>query len=144
MMDKAMVPGRTARLWLLLLGTILLVAGGFFLIGGGKLILLGGSAYFLLAGAALLASGLLILRRKPAGALLFGAIWAATLLWALWEVGLSFWPLISRLLAISVGAVVVALSMPLLRRFAGRPPAYAASFGIGGVLALACAAGCPS
>ncbi len=141
MMDKAMVPGRTARLWLLLLGTILLVAGGFFLIGGGKLILLGGSAYFLLAGAALLASGLLILRRKPAGALLFGAIWAATLLWALWEVGLSFWPLISRLLAISVGAVVVALSMPLLRRFAGRPPAYAASFGIGGVLALACAAG---
>ena len=141
MIEDMASPGRIARIWLIVLGAVLLLAGGFFVIGGAKLLLLGGSAYFALAGVALIASGVLILRRNPLGALIFGATWAATALWALWDVGLVFWPLISRLLAITVGAVVVALSYPLLRRFAKRSPAYAPAFGVAGALALACAAG---
>ncbi|MPT47958.1 MAG: glucose/quinate/shikimate family membrane-bound PQQ-dependent dehydrogenase [Sphingobium sp.] len=134
-------PNLITKIWLLLLGLVLTAAALFFIIGGGKLILLGGSVYFLLAGIALLASGLLILRRNPAGALIFGATWVATLFWAIWDVGFSFWPLISRLLAISVGATVIALSTPLLRRSAGYSPAYVPSFVVAAVLALGSVAG---
>ena len=104
------------RGWLLLLGAVILAAGLFFAIGGGKLVSLGGSPYFLIAGIALVFAGGLIALRKTSGGLLFGATFLVTVLWALWEVGFSFWPLISRLLAMGVGATVVALSYPLLRR----------------------------
>ncbi|UFN46919.1 membrane-bound PQQ-dependent dehydrogenase, glucose/quinate/shikimate family [Roseomonas sp. OT10] len=134
-------PGILARAWLFLLGAVIALAGIAFVVGGGKLLLLGGSWYFLLAGIGLVAAGALVLLRRPAGALLFGLVFLLTIAWALWEVGLRFWPLISRLLALGVGATVVALSFPLLRRAAGRPPAYAASFLAAAVVGLASAAG---
>ncbi|WP_159992396.1 membrane-bound PQQ-dependent dehydrogenase, glucose/quinate/shikimate family [Roseomonas sp. 18066] len=130
-------PGLAGRLWLLVLGVVILLAGLAFAVGGGKLVLLGGSWYFLLAGLGLLAAGGLVALRKPAGGLLFGLVFLATIPWALWDAGLHYWPLVSRLLAIGVGATVVALSFPLLRRAAGRSPAYAASFGLAAVLAVA-------
>ena len=130
-----------ARLWLFVLGAVIVAAGLFFAIGGGQLATLGGSLYFVLAGIALIVSGLLILLRKPAGALLFGLVFIVSGVWAVWEAGLHFWPLISRLLALGVGATVVALSYPLLRRAAGKTPAYGASFALAGVLAIASAAG---
>jgi quinate dehydrogenase (quinone) len=129
-----------SRLWLFLLGAIITIAGLFFAIGGGKLASLGGSWYFLLAGIGLIISGLLIVRRRPAGALLFGLVFVLTAIWAVWDAGLEFWPLISRLLAIGVGAVVVALSFPLLRRSVGRTPAYGASFVLAAILAVGSAA----
>jgi quinate dehydrogenase (quinone) len=129
-------PALLGRLWLVLLGAIITLAGLFFAIGGGKLVSLGGSYYFLLAGIGLVISGLLIIRRKPLGALLFGLIFVLSAIWAVWDAGVDFWPLISRLLAITVGAIVVALSFPLLRRAAGRAPAYGASFGLALVLAI--------
>lgn len=133
--------GVLARSWLLLLGAVIIAAGLFFTIGGGKLVLLGGSPYFVLAGLALLVSGFLIARRKPSGALLFGLIFLLTVAWALWEVGLDYWPLNSRLLAMAVGATVVALSYPLLRRSAGLSPARGLSFVLAALLALASAGG---
>ncbi|WP_404477455.1 glucose/quinate/shikimate family membrane-bound PQQ-dependent dehydrogenase [Novosphingobium sp. BL-52-GroH] len=132
---------RPTRWWLLLLGLVILAAGLFLAVGGAKLVSLGGSFYFLLAGVALLASGFLIARRRPAGALVFGAVFLATVVWALWEVGLAFWPLISRLLAMGVGATVVALSFPLLRRANGQAPAWRPSLVVGAVLGLGSAAG---
>lgn len=134
-------PGRIARYWLALLGSAIAAAGAFFLIGGGKLLSLGGSAYFLVAGIALLAAGVLIVRRKYSGAVLFAWFYVATVLWSLWDVGLVFWPLVSRLLALSVGAAVVALCVPTLRQLSGRPPARGAALAIAGVLALASIAG---
>jgi quinate dehydrogenase (quinone) len=122
---------------LLILGVVVVLAGLFFAIGGGKLAMLGGSWYFLLAGVGLLASGALIALRKPAGGHLYGLVFLLTILWALWDAGLYYWPLIARLLAMAIGAVVVAVSFPLLRRAAGRTPAYAASFGVAAVLAIA-------
>jgi len=130
-----------AKLWLILLGTVILLAGLFFLIAGGKLVWLGGSPYFVLAGLALIASGALIARRRPLGALIFGATFAATVLWALWEVGFAFWPLTSRLLAMGVGATVVALSTPLLRKSAGQAPAWRPALMVAGVVGLASAGG---
>ena len=133
--------GFLARGWLLLLGAVILAAGLFFAIGGGKLVLLGGSPYFVVAGLALVLSGFLIARRKPSGALLFGVVFLLTAAWALWDAGLVFWPLVSRLLAMGVGATVVALSYPLLRRSAGLSPARGPSLAVAAVLALASAGG---
>lgn len=129
------------RAWLFLLGAVILAAGLFFTIGGVKLIRLGGSFYFILAGLALIVSGVLIVRRRPIGALLFGATFLLTIPWALWEGGLSFWPLISRLLAMGVGATVVALSYPLLLRSAGRLPAWKPALVVAAVVGAASAAG---
>ena len=141
MMQSPGALGPVARLWLLVLGAVLVLCGLFFAIGGVKLAMLGGSSYFLIAGIAIVLSGLLIVLRRPAGALLFGLVTLLTAIWAVWEVGFEFWPLNSRLLAFGVGATVVALSYPLLRRAGGRAPATAPSLLVALVLALASAAG---
>ncbi|PVM93895.1 membrane-bound PQQ-dependent dehydrogenase, glucose/quinate/shikimate family [Caulobacter endophyticus] len=136
---KAVSP--LARLWLLLLGAVIVAAGLFFVIGGGKLLALGGSPYFVLAGVVLAAAGVQICRARTTGALLFGAVFVVTVIWALWESGFAFWPLISRLLALSVGAAVVAFSYPLMARASGKPPALVPALATGAVLALGAAAG---
>ncbi len=130
-----------SKIWLAFLGLVLVAAGLFFAYFGGKLAMLGGSLYFIISGIALILGGLLIALRKPLGATLFGLVFIGTLAWSLWEVGLDYWPLISRLLALTVGATVVALSRPLLRRAAGKAPAYAGSFILALVLGAASAAG---
>jgi quinate dehydrogenase (quinone) len=141
-MDKSPnPPPLLSRLWLVLLGAVIALAGLFFAIGGGKLVSLGGSWYFLLAGIGLVISGVLIIMRRPLGGLLFGLIFVLSVIWAVWDAGFEFWPLISRLLAISIGATVVALTYPLLRKASGRAPAYVPSFLIAAVLAIASAGG---
>jgi quinate dehydrogenase (quinone) len=130
-----------AKSWLILLGAIIALAGLFFVIGGIKLISLGGSWYFTLSGLAIIASGILILRARPAGAVLFGLVTFVTVVWAVWDAGFEFWPLISRLLAFGVGTSVVALSYPLLRRAKGLTPRYTASFTLAAMFAVASVAG---
>jgi len=130
-----------AKTWLFVLGAVLALAGLFFAVAGGKLVMLGGSWYFLLAGIAIVIAGALVILRKPAGALLFGLVTIATIIWAVWDAGLDFWPLISRLLAFGVGATVIALSFPLLRKAAGKTPAYLPSFLVAAILAVASVAG---
>lgn len=109
-----------ARAWLWLLAAILLAAGLFFVIGGGKLLSLGGSWYFVIAGIVLVLSAIQIFRARPAGAWLYLAAFAGTIIWSLAEVGLDYWGLISRLLAMTFGAAVVTASLPILDRAAGR------------------------
>jgi quinate dehydrogenase (quinone) len=103
------------KLLLIALGAIILLIGLFMLVGGSYLITLAGSWYFALAGIGLTASGILTLRCRRSGALLYLVIFAASIAWSLWDVGLTFWPLFSRLFAMGVLAVVVLLTMPLLR-----------------------------
>lgn len=141
MTDTPYATPAAAKIWLFVLGAVLILAGLFLAIGGGKLVSLGGSWYFLLAGIGIVLSGALVLLRKPSGALLFGLVTLLTVVWAVWDVGLDFWALISRLLALGIGAAVVALSYPLLRKASGRSPAYLPSFLIAAILALAAAAG---
>lgn len=77
--------------------------------GGGWLIALGGSWYYLLAGGGLICSGVLMLRRRGWAAVVFGAVLLATVLWAYWEVGLQFWPLLPRVLGPTVIGLLVLL-----------------------------------
>ena len=140
MTDTTQNIGWPARLWLTVLGTVIFAAGLFFTIGGGKLVLLGGSFYFVIAGLALLASGVLIARQKPLGVAIFAATFIFTLVWALCEVGFSFWPLVSRLFAMAIGAVVVAASFPLLRQAAGQAPAWRPAMAVAVGVAIPCAA----
>ena len=141
MVDQPKPLSALSKIWLAFLGLVLVAAGIFFVYFGGKLVMLGGSLYFVISGVGLLIGGLLIALRKPAGGLLFGLVFIGTLVWSIWDAGFDYWPLISRLLALTVGATVVALSVPLLRRSAGKTPAYRGSFALALILAVASAAG---
>ena len=70
-----------------ILGWLLALLGGFFAVAGAYLALLGGSPYYVLTGLAMILSGALIGRGDPRGRWLYVAIWVATLVWAIWEVG---------------------------------------------------------
>lgn len=93
--------------------SVLLLAIALFLgIGGGWLVALGGDWYYLIAGIAFLATAFLVFRRRPGARLLYAGIILGTLVWALWEVGLDWWPLGTR------GGVVVLVGLWLLTPWA--------------------------
>ena len=108
-------------------GVLLALAALYFIGGGAYLIWLGGSPYFLLIGLALLVSGLLVARRDVRGFWLYAIIFAATVIWALWDAGTDFWPLVSRLYAPAVLLLLMCLAAPFLWRRSpqiGRTPAF--------------------
>ncbi len=136
MTQQAREPSLAVRLLLGVLGAVLAMAGLAFLVGGGKLISLGGSWYFLLAGLGLLLSGVQVLRGRRSGGWLYLATFAATVLWALAEVGLDYWSLVSRLLAMTFGAAVVSACLPLLQGGAPRARGNKGPLALAGVLLL--------
>jgi quinoprotein glucose dehydrogenase len=75
---------------------VTVLTGLFFVIGGVWLIAIGGSWYYVLAGIACLVTVLLLRRRRPAALWLYTALVLATLLWAVWEAGIDWWPLAAR------------------------------------------------
>ena len=126
-------PGKLARVWTGAAGIVTALAGLYFIAGGAWLAWLGGSGYFVIGGLLLLASGVLIFRRRLGGAILFGITLIFTIVWALWDVGLQFWPLFSRLFALAAGSVLIAFTVPLLTR---DRKARAWAKGVGTVLAV--------
>lgn len=126
-------PGKTGRIWLMLVGIVTTLAGLYFTGGGGWLAWLGGSWYFLIAGILLLCSGILLTRRRLAGALMYGITLIYSIIWSLWDVGLQFWPLFSRLFAPAAGAVLIAFTVPLLT---SKRPIRRGSLALGGVIAM--------
>jgi quinate dehydrogenase (quinone) len=100
---------------LIILGIVVLLVGLALLLGGGYLVVLGGSWYFALAGAGLLVSGLFLIRQRLPGAVVYLLVFAASVVWSVWDVGLAFWPLFSRLFTLGVAAVLVLLATPHLR-----------------------------
>ena len=125
-------------IWVVALGV--LVFGLLFAAGGGYLVTLGGSFYFLLAGLGLIVSALLLFRQRLSGVWLFAAVMVLTLIWALADAGLVFWPLVSRLFALGVLSVLVALVYPSLRKANGRP-AGRGGYAVAGALVIATVAG---
>jgi quinate dehydrogenase (quinone) len=109
-------PNRLGRVWLTVLGAIILLAGLYFIGAGGWLAWLGGSFYFLISGVLLAVSGVQILRGRLIGAIILAVVVVFTGVWALWEVGLQFWPLVSRVFAFAVISAAVGFSVPLLTR----------------------------
>lgn len=64
---------------------------------GGWLVSLGGSPYYVIAGLALLATGVLLARRSAAALWVYAALLLGSAAWAVWEVGVDWWPLAARL-----------------------------------------------
>lgn len=113
-----MPPSNTSRLTatlLIVLGSFILLIGLSLLVGGFYLVALGGSWYFALAGAGLAISGVLMLRRRRSGALAYLLVFAGSVCWSVLDVGLTFWPLFSRLFALAVISVPVLVAIPYLR-----------------------------
>ena len=133
---------------LTLTSAVLLILGAALAAGGGWLIALGGSWYYLPAGLALMATALLLLRRDPRSLWVYALLVVVTLLWALWEVGLDWWPLAAR------GDVLFLVGLWLLspwvrrsfkareeRVFTARDERSRAPWGLGAALGLFLAVG---
>ena len=130
------MPGRdhsnpAARWAVIILGAVIALVGAVLTFGGGWLIGLGGSPYYLLAGGGLVAAGVFLILRNVLGAWIYLGVYVATLLWALWEVGLNGWALVPRVIAPTVLLVLVALVLPVLtgrrRSFVWTPVALGAA-----------------
>tara|TARA_R110000772_G_scaffold204812_2_gene314953 strand:+ start:59034 stop:61223 length:2190 start_codon:yes stop_codon:yes gene_type:complete len=116
------------KLFAALLGAfgLLMLVPGIWLAG------LGGSPYYAIAGAGLLCSALLYWRGSPTGIWLFAGIYAGTCIWAVWEAGTEVWPLVPRIVALSVLGVLAAIVAPSLLDGRGRR----SSFAVAGALTL--------
>lgn len=93
------------------LGVVIALLGIVLALGGVKLISLDGSWYYLLAGIGLVLSGILLYRQRSLGAWIYVAVCLATVVWALWEVGLDGWALVPRVVAPLVLLVPVLLTL---------------------------------
>ncbi|MGE8112017.1 glucose dehydrogenase [Pseudomonas sp. NPDC086566] len=92
---------------------------GMDLFGGGVwLMVLGGSWYYGLAGAGCVLTAALLWRQRRSAIHLFAVIWGLTVIWALWEVGLNWWGLVPRLVAMTVILLLILTLSPALRRAA--------------------------
>ncbi|RRV10506.1 membrane-bound PQQ-dependent dehydrogenase, glucose/quinate/shikimate family [Pseudomonas sp. v388] len=105
----------TSRTAPALFGCVLLACGLALAIGGAMLVKLGGSGYYLIAGITCLISGFFFLRGRRSGFWVFSGLFVGTLLWALNEVGLQFWPLIPRLSGVFILAIPALLLAPRLQ-----------------------------
>ncbi|WP_240317728.1 hypothetical protein [Janthinobacterium lividum] len=123
---------RGKRLALTVFGIFLGFSGLALAAGGIELITLGGSWYYLPAGLGLLLAGVLYLRRKPLASSIVAVLVVATLVWAVWEIGFAFWPMVPRLAPFLVIGLVAALLHPWLagRKHNGQSRGFAALFAV--------------
>lgn len=123
---------RGKRLALTVFGIFLGFSGLALAAGGIELITLGGSWYYLPAGLGLLFAGVLYLRRKPLASSIVAVLVIATLVWAVWEIGFAFWPMVPRLAPFLVIGLVAALLHPWLagRKHNGQSRGFAALFAV--------------
>ncbi|MEA5104523.1 glucose/quinate/shikimate family membrane-bound PQQ-dependent dehydrogenase [Pantoea sp. S18] len=136
MAENSARPGKGLSIWSVLFGLVLLAIGLFFAIGGGKLVALGGSWYFLIAGIVMLLSAIQFFRRKSSAVTLFILVFAGTLIWSLFDAGLHFWPLVSRLM-VPAGLMLFAfLTWPALRKSEGKSSLAKASYVLSAVIAV--------
>lgn len=84
------------------------------------LIVLGGSWYYLSASIGLLLTEWFSLRADIMALWIYLAIYAATVIWALWEAGLTPWAQVSRLVAPTVMLILVLTTLGNLRASARR------------------------
>jgi len=125
------------------LATIVAALGLLLAIGGAELASLGGSHYYLIAGLWLLAAGFVLIWRYRWGLAAYGVFLAATLVWAMAEVGTSPWLLLPRLagpLILFAVLALAALVMPSRARPARKPAGAGATVGAGLVLLSAAGA----
>ncbi|GGK09477.1 membrane-bound PQQ-dependent dehydrogenase, glucose/quinate/shikimate family [Pseudomonas matsuisoli] len=126
--------------WLLFLfALIIALVGAYLVFAGGKLVAVGGSWYYALAGVALVVAGVLLMRNRAAGIWIFGLTTIATIVWALWEVGLDGWALIPRLAWLAVISIILFAFWPVARRLlapVGKIGYFGATAGLGVIAGL--------
>jgi quinoprotein glucose dehydrogenase len=96
-------------------GFVLGLLGLLLAAGGGWLAALGGSWAYIGLGLGLTVTGVLLLRHRRDALAVYAALLLATLVWALWEVGLDRWALVPR------GALFALLGLWLLTPWVDRP-----------------------
>lgn len=133
--DKTRPPA-ALRAGCTVLGLVLLATGLFFIAGGAKLVSLHGSPYFLVAGVVIVAAAIGFFRLKWSAVLVYGAAFAGSVAWALADVGLDFWPLVSRLMLPTGLMVPALLAWPALRRLSPGVTASKGAYVLAGLLAL--------
>src|SRR5215469_4441933 len=103
-----------------LVGALIGLMGLILLVGGAYLAALGGSWYYVLAGAMFLAAGYLMIRGRIGGLYIYVGAFAFTFVWTVWEVGLSGWELIPRLVGPFVFLLLAIMVAPKLDATSGR------------------------
>src|SRR5262249_31046795 len=103
-----------------LLGGVVALLGLILAGGGAYLAWLGGSLYYVLGGAMLVAAGDRLLQTTISRVYTFVGAFAFTAAWSFWEVGLSGWQLIPRLVGPFVLLILAILVAPLLDQTTGR------------------------
>lgn len=128
-------PSPVLRIWCCILGVALSLSGLFFAIEGGKLISLGGSWYFLIAGIVMLFSAVQYFRSKSSAVVWFILVFLGTLIWALFDAGWDFWPLVSRLMVPTGFMLFGFATWPALRQREGKSSFSKLSYALAVVLA---------
>ncbi|NML07998.1 membrane-bound PQQ-dependent dehydrogenase, glucose/quinate/shikimate family [Sphingomonas sp. G-3-2-10] len=105
---------RGVRWGLYALGTLFLLIGAVLGVGGVWLLTLGGSPYYAVAGLGLLATGLFLVRGQKLALWAYGIVFAYTLVWSFWEVGMDGWGLVPRLVGPSILLLLLIGLSPLL------------------------------
>jgi quinoprotein glucose dehydrogenase len=103
----------------IILGVVIGVIGVVLAVGGAWLAGIGGSWYYVVTGLLMIVSGALLILGRPAGMWLYVAIFAYTVVWALWESGADPWALVPRLVGPAVILALVALFSPVMDRRTG-------------------------
>jgi len=88
---------------------ILALVGLPLMIGGLILIASHGSAYYTVAGVLVIVTAVLVFRDDRRARIVYAALFAGTIAWSLWEVGVELWPLVPRLLAPAILGLLVLL-----------------------------------
>ena len=113
--ESPAAPLRQRALLSVVTGWVLAVLGVLLGAGGVWLALLGGSWAYIVLGIWLLVSGVLLVRLRRAALGAYAGLLIATLIWALWEVGLDRWALVPR------GAFLAVVGLWLLCPWISRP-----------------------
>lgn len=113
-MENINKPNKFMGVYRLIFILLTLITSIALIIGGFKLVKLDGSSYYLIAGIAYLVIAVLYAVRNKIGVWLSGITFVATVIWALSEVGLSYWHLVPRLV---VPALLFMLSLWLTSTF---------------------------
>ncbi|GJL34111.1 quinate dehydrogenase [Enterobacter hormaechei] len=129
-------PRRLVTLLRWLLAILMLVIGLAIGIPGIKLITLGGSVWFATMGIVMLIAAILILRNRPGGIILYALGFIASIIWAIYDAGWTFWPLFSRLFTFAVLAFLAALLWPFMRAQQSVKPVNKSAFGVAAILAV--------
>ncbi|KEQ51810.1 membrane-bound PQQ-dependent dehydrogenase, glucose/quinate/shikimate family [Sphingobium chlorophenolicum] len=113
-MNNAVIASKHKSWFSRSLGVVLILIGVVMTYGGAVLVSLNGSPYYALAGLFLVVSGVFFFRQNLWGVWIYALIYGATILWAVGEVGLQLWALAPRIIAPTVLAIPVCLSLIFL------------------------------